>query len=84
MSAIGDGHERRLRALRSAVFTSLVRAGVVEPAYGPDGPGWRWPRDPRLQAIAVNAALNELGVRPSWVDPPEYQPGEDGEAWAYE
>jgi len=80
MSRIGDGHERRLRALQSAVFTNLVKAGVVEPMYGPDGPGWRWPHDPRLQAIAVNAALDQLGVRPSWVDPPEYNPEADWEA----
>ena len=69
MSAIGDGHERRLRALRSAVFTTLVQAGVVEPAYGPDGPGWRWPRDPRLQAIAVSAALEALGFEAGGVIP---------------
>ena len=60
--------ERVMRYHASQVFIKLVQAGIVEPA------------DPRLQAAAVNAALDQLGVRPSWTDPPEYNPEADWEA----
>ena len=72
--------ERVMRYHASQVFIKLVEAGIVAPADPASGSWWRWPADPRVQAIAVNAALDQLGVRPSWVDPPEYNPEAEWEA----
>jgi len=35
-------------------------------------------REQEARCLAVEARLDRLGVRPSWQDPPEYQPDEDG------
>ena len=72
--------ERIIGVHMTQVFIALVKAGFIEPAWTDEGPSWHWPADPRLRAIAVNAAIDQLGVRPSWVDPPEYNPEADWEA----
>jgi hypothetical protein len=61
--------ERVMRYHASQVFIKLVQAGIVEPADPASGSWWRWPADPRVQALAVNAALDELGVRRGHQDP---------------
>ena len=68
---------------RRLVLAHLAGLGIV-PADGGSGsatPGtwWRqeWPADPVARVKAVETRLDAIGVRPTWEDPPEYEP-EDG------